>query len=154
MEERVSHEIVVDAPREVCLQVVTDLEAYPEWADKVREVRVLDRDREGRPLRAYFRTAGFGRSTSYTLEYDYSGYPGAICWRLVEGDITTRLDGCYRFEEAGGGRTKVRYELEIGVRIPLPGFIKRRAESALVHIALDSFRRRAESLGRSVKKPG
>ena len=44
-----------------------------------------------------FRAAAFGRSTSYTLAYDYSEAPGVLAWVQTEGDITSKLDGRYVF---------------------------------------------------------
>ncbi len=38
-----------------------------------------------------------GRSTNYTLRYDYSGAPERLSWSLVEGDIMKSLDGSYLF---------------------------------------------------------
>lgn len=46
----------VDAPRERCLQLLADVERYPDWhPDVVREVRVLERDANGNALRAQAR---------------------------------------------------------------------------------------------------
>jgi hypothetical protein len=86
-----------------------------------------------------------GRSTSYTLSYDYSGAPRTLAWKQTAGDLTSKLDGSYRFDTAGDGSTEVTYALEVELRVPLPGFIKRRAQSRIMHTALEELKARVES---------
>jgi ribosome-associated toxin RatA of RatAB toxin-antitoxin module len=135
---------VVASP-ERCFAVAADLDRYPEWAADIKEVEVKDRDEQGRPLLVTFRTAAFGRSTSYTLAYDYSDAPHSLSWKLTEGDITTKLDGSYVFERREGGGTEVTYHLEVELRVPIPGFIKMRAQSRIMSVAMRELKARVES---------
>jgi ribosome-associated toxin RatA of RatAB toxin-antitoxin module len=143
-EQAVQH-LVVSALPERCFAVVADLESYPEWAADIKLVKVISRDADGRPAEVEFRAAAFGRSTTYTLAYDFSKAPSELSWRLVSGDLTSKLDGSYRFEAAPGNATEVTYLLEVELRVPLPGFIKRRAQSRIMHTALQELKARAES---------
>jgi hypothetical protein len=61
----------------------------------------------------------------------------------VDGDLTRRYDGAYIFEVAGE-ETQVTYQLTVALKAPLPGFVKRRAESRLVGGALKELKARAE----------
>lgn len=124
--------------------VVTDYERYPEWAADVKHVEVLERDAAGRGTRVAFRAAAMGRSTSYTLAYDYAKAPGEISWVLERGDITRRLDGTYVFEPTGDGVTDVTYHLAVELVVPLPGFIKSRAEGRIIGNALRELKARVE----------
>jgi hypothetical protein len=87
-----------------------------------------------------------GRSATYSLLYDYSESPALIKWELASGDIIKRLDGSYRFDSVAGEpkQTEVTYELAIELAIPLPGFVKRRAEGRIAHAALDDFQAKVE----------
>ena len=85
-----------------------------------------------------------GRSARYTLEYDLSDAPHAVSWKLVEGDIMRVLDGTYTFDPEGDG-TLVTYQLEVELVIPMPGFIKRRAEGKIMGTALRELKKRVES---------
>ncbi len=145
MAEQTTEHTTVAAPPERCYAVVTDIERYPEWAADIKQVTVDRRDDEGRPLVCTFRAAAFGRSTSYTLEYDYSDAPHVLAWRQTRGDITTKLDGRYVFDPADGGGTDVTYHLEVELRVPIPGFIKLRAASRIVATALRELEARVES---------
>jgi len=143
--EIATEQMVVTATPEQCFAVVSDVERYPEWAADIKQVVVDSRDAEGRPSQVTWRAGAFGRSTSYTLVYDYDAAPGALAWKQTAGDLTSKLDGTYRFEAAGEGATEVTYTLEVELRVPLPGFIKRRAQSRIMHTALEELKARVES---------
>jgi ribosome-associated toxin RatA of RatAB toxin-antitoxin module len=143
--ELATERMVVSAPPALCFSVVSDLERYPEWAADIKEVTVNDRDAEGRPAEVTFRAGAFGRSTSYTLSYDYSDSPRTLAWKQIAGDLTSKLDGQYRFERSDDSATEVSYTLEVELRVPLPGFIKRRAQSRIMHTALEELKARVES---------
>ena len=81
-----------------------DVERYPEWARDVKSATVKERDAEGRPLLVEFRASALGRSTHYTLEYDWSGAPDRVSWSLAQGDIMRAIDGAYTFSPSADGR--------------------------------------------------
>jgi ribosome-associated toxin RatA of RatAB toxin-antitoxin module len=143
--EQATERMVVGATPEQCFAVVSDVERYPDWAADIKQVEVISRNELAQAIDVTWRVAAFGRSTTYTLEYDYSGAPRTIAWRQISGDLTSKLDGAYTFDDAGEGRTQVTYVLEVELRVPLPGFIKRRAQSRIMHIALEDLRARVES---------
>jgi ribosome-associated toxin RatA of RatAB toxin-antitoxin module len=143
--DQTAERMVVSGTPERCLAVVLDVEHYPEWVGDLKSVEVLERDDAGRASVVAFRAAAFGRSTSYTLEYDYSGIPSEVAWVQRDGDLTTRLDGAYNFEPAGDGDTQVTYKLTVELRVPIPGFVKRRAEGHIIHAAIRDLKSRVES---------
>ena len=55
-----------------------------------------------------------------------------------------RLDGRYVFEPDNGG-TDVTYHLAIELIVPIPGFVKHRAELKIIGTALDELKRWAEA---------
>jgi ribosome-associated toxin RatA of RatAB toxin-antitoxin module len=144
MTESASQNITTSASPQRCYDVVTAFELYPEWANDVKEAVVLSRDPEGRATEVEFRASALGRSTHYTLAYDYSGAPASLSWHLVKGDITRAIDGRYDFAPADGGGTDVHYDLSIELVVPLPGFVKRRAEVRILN-TIRELKIRAES---------
>jgi ribosome-associated toxin RatA of RatAB toxin-antitoxin module len=142
--EQATERLVVAATPERCFAVSSDIDAYPEWAADIKEVMVEERDDQGRPTLVTFRAAAFGRSTSYTLAYDYREAPGVLSWVQTKGDITAKLDGRYVFEPVDGG-TEVTYHLDVEMKVPLPGFIKMRAQSRIMSIALRDLKARVEA---------
>ena len=145
MEEQVAERMVIAGTPDNCYQVLTFFEAYPEWAADIKSVTVDDRDSEGRAVTVTFRAAAFGRSTSYTLRYDYSGAPQVLSWVQVAGDLTRRLDGSYELAPSGPGGTEITYRLLVDLKVPLPGFVKRRAEWRIMGTALRELKARVES---------
>jgi ribosome-associated toxin RatA of RatAB toxin-antitoxin module len=143
--EHTAQKMTIAGTPERCFAVVTDLERYPEWVADVKEVNVLSRDPEGRPSTVSFRAGAFGRSTSYILSYDYSDAPFAVAWTQKDGDLTSRLDGRYEFHAGQDGTTAVHYELSVELRVPIPGFVKRRAEAHILHAAVRDLKARVES---------
>ena len=78
------------------------------------------------------------------LRYDYTAAPGSLAWNIVRGDITRRIDGAYTFSQSDAGGTDVRYDLIIELAVPLPGFVKRRAEVRILN-TMRELKERAES---------
>ena len=144
MADQATEHMFMKAPPERCYEVVLDFERYPEWVADIKHVEVLQRDDEGRGSKVAFRAAAMGRSTSYTLAYDYSKAPGEISWVLERGDITRRLDGTYVFDPLDEG-TEVTYHLAVELVVPLPAFIKSRAEGRIIGNALRELKARVES---------
>ncbi|MCL4423670.1 MAG: SRPBCC family protein [Actinobacteria bacterium] len=145
MADTATEQTVVAAPLERCYRVAADFESYPQWAADVKEVTVDERDEQGKPLVVTYRAAAFGRSTSYTLSYNYGQAPQVLSWVQTKGDLTTKLDGRYEFEQIGDQETQVTYHLEVELKVPIPGFVKRRAETRIRQTALRELRARVES---------
>jgi hypothetical protein len=113
--------------------VAIDFEQYPDWAKDVKDASVLTRDELGRATEVEYRTSALGRSTHYTLAYDYSQAPSVIAWSMIKGDIMRAIDGAYHFVSLPTGGTELRYDLSIELVVPLPGFVKRRAEVRILN---------------------
>jgi ribosome-associated toxin RatA of RatAB toxin-antitoxin module len=144
VEEQVTERMIIRGTPERCFDVLTSFEEYPQWAADIKSVSVDERDDEGRAVRVTFRAAAFGRSTSYTLRYDYQAAPEQLSWAQVAGDLTRRLDGSYQLVASGDGATEITYRLVVDLKVPLPGFVKRRAEGRIMGTALRELKVRVE----------
>jgi ribosome-associated toxin RatA of RatAB toxin-antitoxin module len=152
--EHATEHAVVSAGPASCWAVATDVERYPEWAQDIKEAVVLERNERGLASKVAFRAAAMGRTTSYTLNYTYDEpaegapqeAPRTLGWTLAEGDIMRRLDGHYRFTPTADGGTSIDYELTVELLVPIPGFVKRRAEGKIMITALRELRHRVESV--------
>lgn len=145
MAQRATESIEVNASPETVYRVVTNFERYGEWVSDLKRIEILERDDQGRPLEVEFRAAAFGRSTTYTLLYDYRRAPAQLSWHQTEGDLTETLNGHYQFEPSGHG-TKVTYDFEVELLVPIPSFIKSRAASRIQTQALRELKLRVEHL--------
>jgi len=139
MADQATETMEIAAPAETILRVLLDFAAYPTWAKDIKGVTIDSLDDEGRAHEVTFRAAAMGRSTNYTLQYEHG--EDRLSWALVRGDIMRKLDGSYQLEPAvTPGRTLVTYHLAVELVVPLPGFVKRRAEQKIVHTALRELR--------------
>ena len=145
MAQRATESIMVIASPEIVYSVVTDFENYTNWVSDLKRIEVLERDADGRALEVEFRAAAFGRSTTYALRYDYSRAPELLSWNQTDGDITETMKGQYRFEATGTG-TRITYDLEVELLVPIPAFIKSRAAHRIQTQALDDLKAQAELL--------
>ena len=147
MTDQTSQQVLIDASPEQCFAVAIDFAHYPEWASDVKEATVLTNDDDGRGGTVAYRAAAMGRSVSYTIRYFYGTNPLRFSWKLLESDLLRQLDGEYEFTtlESDPGKTRVTYHLAVEMAIPLPGFVKRRAEAKIITTALEDLRRRVEA---------
>lgn len=145
MAQRATQSIVMHAPSELVYAVVVDFERYHEWVSDLKRVTVLEHDDTGRALEVEYRAAAFGRSTTYVLRYDYARAPEVVSWTQSSGDLTSLMNGQYRFTDVTGG-TRVTYELEVELLVPIPTFVRTRAASRIQDQALRELRSRVESL--------
>lgn len=143
MSQRATESITVNASPETIYAVVADFEHYADWVSDLKRIKVVTRDDQGRALEVEFRAAAFGRSTTYTLHYDYAKAPSELSWRQVQGDLTETLNGRYAIE-AIGDDTKVTYDLEVELLVPIPTFIKSRAAYRIQTQALRELKAQAE----------
>jgi uncharacterized protein YndB with AHSA1/START domain len=144
MAETATEIITIDAPPEAVWAIAVDIERYPEWAHDVKDAVITRRDEQGRPLEVEFRASALGRSTHYTLAYDYGDAPQVLAWKMVRGDIQRAIEGTYHFSATADGGTEVRYDLVIDLVVPLPGFVKRRAEVRILN-TVKELKARAET---------
>lgn len=146
MTEQATQRVTIDAAPQRCYAVALDFEGYPEWASDVKTATVLTRDDDGRGSEVEYRAAAMGRSTTYTLRYNYGSNPLRVSWRLIRGDLMYRLDGEYEFSAGDEpNTTDVTYYLSVDLAVPLPGFVKRRAEGRIMHTALGELKAAVES---------
>ncbi len=147
MAETASETITINADPGRVWAIAADVERYPEWARDVKDVVVRSRDEQQRPSEVEFRASALGRSTHYTLAYDYTQAPEVLAWKMVRGDIQRSIEGAYHLARADGGGTEVRYDLAIELAAPLPGFVKRRAEVRILDTVRELKARAEHSAG-------
>lgn len=146
MTEGTFQTLEIDASREAIYDVAADVAAYPQWANGVKEVEVLESDAEGRVDRARFVVEGFIKEIEYVLKYTHDR-PGMLSWVAEESSDVKMLEGSYQFSPVDGA-TEVVYSLTVEPKFTIPGFLKRQAEKQIVTTALRGLRKRvADSAG-------
>lgn len=149
MADKVSESVTINATPEEVMAVIANLEDYPSWSDGFTGVEIISTHKDGGPKDVAFSiSTPIGKDT-YEISYIWSGND-AVSWTLNSDDggkpkssMMKKLDGTYRLT-ADGKATKVTYELEIDPKIPMMGFMKKKAASTIVDQALNGLKKRVE----------
>jgi len=145
MTEQTEGQIVVEASAAEIMDVLTDFETYPEWAD-VKSVQVLERGEGGVGTRVAFEVEVpvLGRA-NYTLAYRYAPADGGMSWVSTEArGAVSDISGEYLLSEIDEDETKVIYRLSVELGVLLPGFVRTQGEKRVIENALEGLKRRVE----------
>ena len=148
MADKTTSSIVIGVPRKDVMTVIADFAAYPRWATAVRSAEVLSENDDGRASAVRFRLDAGMIKDSYVLGYEWDG-DAQVRWNLAEaGSVISEMSGGYTLADRGDS-TEVTYELAVGIRLRMPGIVKRQAEKMIIDTALKGLKSQAESIGSS-----
>ncbi|MDP8956916.1 MAG: SRPBCC family protein [Actinomycetota bacterium] len=144
MAEQTEGEIEIDATPEEVLEVITDFDAYPQWAQGVKKTEVKNTDSQGRPSEVFMEVGQMGFNASYTLAYKYKAKNGGLSWTSKDASGAVKsLKGEYVLDETDGG-THVTYRMTVEPAVKLPGMMRKQAERMVVNTALGGLKKRVE----------
>jgi ribosome-associated toxin RatA of RatAB toxin-antitoxin module len=125
----------VDAPPQACFDALTDFERLPEWQGAVREVRVLERDEQGRGKVVEYAVDAKFKTVRYRLRQTYDA-PHRVDSEYLGGDFRD-FSGGWRLRELDGGeRTHVELDLRIDPGRFVPGPLRNAIADAVMRRAL------------------
>ena len=136
----------ISAPRPAVFAVASDLERYPEWQDFLQRVTVRERDPDGRAT--LVDTEADAKVTKVKLKLRATrDKPRRVAWRAEGGDVKG-LSGAFDLAEAGPGRTRATFGLEVDpgfkLGLLLKGPVADRLRDRVLTGMLDGLKRRAE----------
>lgn len=143
MADSTTQTIYIDADPGVVMDVIADIDSYPEWVKEYKETEVLETFDTGNPKTARMVLDAAVLKDTMVLEYDWSDDGKSVRWWLVSSSLLKALDGEYRLAPKGSG-TEVTYELSVDLMIPMIGLLKRKAERRLTDTALKDLKKRVE----------
>ncbi len=145
MVDKSTQSIVIEAPAEQIMSVISDFASYPEWAEAVKETEVLSTTSDGLAHEVRFvLDAGVVKDT-YSLIYDWGRDGLSVSWTLSEGKVQKAQYGSYTLRPESDQRTEVTYSLAVDLAIPMIGMFKRKAEKMIMDTALKELKRRVET---------
>ena len=132
MAESVSESLTINASPEEVMAVIANLDDYPNWSDGFTGVEIISTHDDGGPKDVSFTIATPIGKDVYEISYVWAGND-SVSWSLnsdeagkPKSSMMKRLIGSYTLTPQGAG-TKVTYELEIDPKIPMMGFMKKKA---------------------------
>jgi carbon monoxide dehydrogenase subunit G len=150
MADTSTQSIQVAAPMDRVAGVICDFPRYPEWADAMKEVEVVEEYEDGYAARVRFVIDAGVMADDYLLEYAYADDLSRIEWNLVAPSKTQKSQqGSYDLVDNGDGTTTVTYTLEVELAIGMLGMFRRKAEKMIMDTALRQLKRRVEDLAQA-----
>lgn len=134
-----SREVVIEATPDEIMDVLFDLEALTEWSSVHRNVEVLERDGAGHPSRSRQVVKLVGATDEQELAYEV--HDDGVSWTLITAKQQRAQDGRYTLTPEGDV-TRVRFELTVDLKAPVPGFLIKRAAKSLMDTATQGLRKR------------
>jgi len=145
MTEHTEGSIVIEASAAEIMDVLTEYETYPQWAD-VKTVSVLERGEGGLATRVAFEVdvPVLGKA-NYTLAYRYAPADAGLSWVTTEArGSVSNISGEYLLTEVDDKETKVIYRLSVELGVLLPGFVRTQGAKRVIENALEGLKRRVE----------
>ena len=125
-------EFDVDAPPSLIMEILLDIDSLPRWSEAHKSAEVLSSHPDGTPDRVHCVVGLMGISDEQTLTYTWTDT--SCTWDLIEGKQLSLQHGAYRLTPTDSG-TRVEFELEVDLKIKLPGLIVKRGQKAAVETA-------------------
>lgn len=139
--------VEIDAPIERCYEIAADVENATEWQGSLKDVEVLERDGDRRPVLVETESDAKVKSVRAVLRFSYEP-PTGIRWVQEKGD-TKSLTGWWSFEDLGDGRTRATYGLEADpgrmLGMLLRGPAESRVRDFLLGNAAEGLKQKAEA---------
>ncbi|OCB25088.1 cyclase [Mycobacterium malmoense] len=140
MAVQASSEIVIDAPPEVIMEALADMDAVPSWSPVHKRVEVIDKHPDGRPYHVKVTISVTGIHDTELLEYHWG--PDWMVWDAEKTAQQRGQHGEYTLTREGYDKTRVRFAITVEPFAPLPEFWVNRARKKILHAALEGLRRR------------
>lgn len=138
-----STEFDVAATPEQVMDAVAAVEDLPQRSGSHKSAEVESRHDDGRPHRVRAKVAAAGFTDEEVVDYTWDGLD-SVTWTLVESSVQSAQVGTYTLTPTDGG-THVRLDLEIGVKVPMPGFVLKRVLKGALDTGSKGFKKYVES---------
>jgi uncharacterized membrane protein len=139
--------VEIDAPVERCFEIAADIENAPDWQGSLQDVDVLERDDQRRPELVETKSDAKVKSVRALLRFSYTE-PTEVRWVQEKGDAKS-LEGWWRLEDLGEGRTRASYGLRSDpgrvLGMLLRGPVEGKVRDFLLGSAAEGLKRQAES---------
>jgi uncharacterized protein YndB with AHSA1/START domain len=144
-----SREIVIDAPPEVILEALADVDSVPSWSSVHKRAEILDNYPDGRPHHVKVTVKVVGIVDTQVLEYHWGRD-----WLVWDADSTHQQHAQhveYTLRRETDDRTRVRFEVTLEPSAPLPQFLIKRARKKVLYVATQGLRDRVMGVVGSVQ---
>jgi len=126
-------EFEIKADPATVMQAVAAVDRLPEWSSAHKKITIESTHDDGRPHRVRMAVSILGINDEQVVDYTFEG-DEKVTWTLVESGQQNQQDGSYVLTPTDSGTT-VTFELTIDPKIPLPGFLVKKAQKTALETA-------------------
>ena len=131
--------ITIEAGIPEIMAVLADVETLVDWSDAHRAVEVREADEDGWPILVWERISQAGITDEMVVKYEW--YDGEVSWSLVESGAMKAQNARYQLTVNGDGTTHVVFDLEVDLKIKIPGMIVKKAQKGIADTATKGLRK-------------
>lgn len=133
-----SREVVIEASPDEILAVIADVKSAPTWSSQYQSSEVLDTYKDGRPKQVKMKVKAAGITDEQIVEYSWGDNTAG--WTLLKAGQMRSQEAKYTLTP-DGDKTTVRFDLELELSIPLPGFLVKQAIKGAMDTATNGLRK-------------
>lgn len=123
----------IKATPEQVMAAIAAVDRLPEWSSAHKSVTIESTHPDGRPHRVRMTVSIIGITDEQVVDYAWNG-DESMSWTLVESGQQKQQDGAYTLTPSADG-TRVEFSLTVDPKIPLPGFLVKKAQKMAVETA-------------------
>ncbi len=138
-----STEFDVDATPEEVMDAVAAVEDLPQRSPSHKSAEAETRYDDGRPKRVRAQVSAVGLTDEEVTDYTWDGLR-SVTWTLAESSVQSTQVGTYTLTPTDSG-THIKLDLEIGVKVPMPGFVLKRVLKGALDTGSKGFKKYVES---------
>ncbi len=142
-------EFDVNATPEQVMDAVAAIEELPKRSSAHQSAEVETRHPDGRPHRVRAKVSAAGFKDEEVTDYTWDGLD-SVTWTLVSSSVQSKQVATYTLTPTDSG-THIKLDLEIGVKVPMPGFVLKRVLKSALDSGSKDFKKYVEFLGGRVR---
>ena len=139
-----STEFDVNATPEQVMDAVAAIEDLPQRSGPHQSAEIESTYDDGRPKRVRAKVSAAGFKDEEVTDYMWDGL-NSVTWTLAESSVQSKQVGTYTLAPTDDG-THIKLELEIGVKVPMPGFVLKRVLKTALDTGSKDFKKYVEGL--------
>jgi ribosome-associated toxin RatA of RatAB toxin-antitoxin module len=132
-----SRDVIIEATPDEIFAVIADVGATSTWSSQHQGAEVLSTYDDGWPKRVKMKVKSAGITDEQVVEYTWTDT--AASWTLISAGALRAQNGTYTLTP-DGPNTRVRFDIEVDLLVPLPGFVLKRAMKGAMETATEGLR--------------
>lgn len=136
-------DIEINATPAEVMDALAAIEDMPKWSGPHKSASVESRYEDGRPQRVRMEITVAGITDAQVVDYVWNGEE-SVSWSLVESTQQKAQEGSYVLTPTANG-TNALFSLSVDTKIPMPGFIIKKAQKSGIEVATKGLKKWIES---------